>query len=166
MLQHLSVTVSVQLSSCIKSFLWFPWTWHNSHPWHWPSISWQRFHQMCVPDESTVLHVFSWWSSEGGTVLMEEILHQLWDGKYPTIYMFLYLPGGWPDFLHQQCLRKNRPHIARMDNLMVDKPERKRKHTHTQTQLYRSTHWKQTGKTAAPNYTWLLQMLDLGCPII
>ncbi len=164
MLQHLSVTVSVQLSSYIKSFLLFPWTWHNSHPWHWPSISWQRFHQMCVPDESTVLHVFSWWSSEGGTVLMEEILHQLWDGKYPTIYMFLYLPCGWPDFLHQQCLRKNRPHIGLISqkwtiwwwiSLNVNA------NTHTQTQLYRSTHWKQTGKTAAPN-----QMLDLGCPTI
>ena len=35
-------------------------------------------------------------------LLMEEIRLTSWYGKYPIIYMVLYIPGGLPDFFHQQ----------------------------------------------------------------
>ena len=53
-------------------------------------------------------------------LLMEEILHQL-NGKYPSVYKVLYMPGGQvvQDFFHQQFVGFLLTGQTRRDDFMV-----------------------------------------------
>ena len=60
-----------------------------------PQTSWSTSLPLQKTPNQRVL-TYCWWKKSCTS----------WYGKYPVIYRVSYIPGGWPDFFHQQIFSK------------------------------------------------------------